>query len=210
VTGLVFALAAAFSNAVNLITSTRRASAPRGARRAAAGPLPAPAAAVAAGGRGRGGLVCFQAIALHNGRCRSSSRDYELVFVLLLPGVDHQEWPAPPGLPVVVCVALAVFLAAAEPTGGHPVRRRPSGCPPGSCSARHRRSGVLGTRGAARRAAVFAWRGAYLGAGGDVPQTVTGTPPPPVSACAHDWPSTRSSPHVAGTLLQQAPCTSGR
>ena len=138
---VVFALAAAFSNAVNLITQHKASiGAPRrekGWRLALYLPrqplwLLGAAAAV--------GSYAFQALALHNGPMSVVQPILitELVFVLVLRRVSiHQEvaraaWAAV----LVVCAALAVFLAAAEPTGGHRPRRRPSGCPPGWCSAR--------------------------------------------------------------------------
>jgi drug/metabolite transporter (DMT)-like permease len=123
---VVFALAAAFSNAVNLMTQHKASiGAPRrekGWRLALYLPrqplwLLGAAAAV--------GSYAFQALALHNGPMSVVQPILitELVFVLLLRRVwIHQEvaraaWAAV----LVVCAALAVFLAAAEPTGGHPV-----------------------------------------------------------------------------------------
>ena len=122
---VVFALAAAFSNAVNLMTQH---SASVGAPKRKKGwrlavylvrhPLWLLGAAAAVGS------YLFQALALHNGPMSvvQPLLVAELVFVLVLRRVwIHQDvaraaWAAV----LVVCVALAVFLAAAEPTGGKP------------------------------------------------------------------------------------------
>ena len=122
---VVFALAAAFSNAVNLMTQH---SASVGAPKREKGwrlavylvrqPLWLVGAAAAVGS------FVFQALALHNGLLSVVQPVLvtELVFVLVLRRVWIRQdvagaaWAAV----LVVCVALAVFLTVAEPTGGHP------------------------------------------------------------------------------------------
>src|SRR5262247_2374971 len=123
---VIFALAAGFSNAVNVLTQHKASiSAPtrvKGWRLALYLPrqplwLLGVAAAV--------GSFVFQALALHNGPMSvvQPLLITEPVFVLVLRRVwIHQEVArAAWGGVIVVCAALAVFLAAAEPTGGHPV-----------------------------------------------------------------------------------------
>ena len=122
---VVFALAAALANAVNLMTQHKASiGAPRrvkGWRLALYLPrqplwLLGVAAAV--------GSFAFQALALHNGPMSVVQPVLvtELVFVLILRWVwIHQDvaraaWAAVS----VVCAALAVFLTVAEPSGGHP------------------------------------------------------------------------------------------
>ena len=122
---VVFALAAAFSNAVNLMTQHKASiSAPtkeRGWR------LPfylirQPLWLL--GGAAAVGSFVFQALALHNGPMSVVQPVLvtELVFVLILRWVWIQQdvaraaWAAVS----VVCAALAVFLTVAEPSGGHP------------------------------------------------------------------------------------------
>ncbi len=122
---VVFAVAAAFSNAVNVFTQhSASISAPKrekGWRLVAylfRQPLWLLGWIAAAGG------FAFQAVALHGGQLSvvQPLLITELVFVLVLRRVwIHQDvargaWVAV----VVVCVALGVFLAVAEPTGGHP------------------------------------------------------------------------------------------
>jgi drug/metabolite transporter (DMT)-like permease len=122
---VVFALAAAFSNAVNLMTQH---SASTGAPKREKGwrlvtylvrqPLWLLGAVAAVSS------FVFQALALHNGQLSvvQPLLVTELVFVLVLrrawirQDVARAAWAAV----VVVCVALAVFLTVAEPTGGHP------------------------------------------------------------------------------------------
>jgi drug/metabolite transporter (DMT)-like permease len=122
---VVFAVAAAFSNGVNVLTQH---SASIGAPKREKGwrlvgylfrqPLWLLGWIAAVGG------FAFQALALHNGQLSVVQPILvtELVFVLLLRRVFiHQDiaraaWAA--GL--VVCAALSVFLAVAEPTGGKP------------------------------------------------------------------------------------------
>jgi len=122
---VVFALAAAFSNAVNLLTQhSASIGAPKQQRawRLVAYLFRQPlwllgwVAAV-------GGFV-FQALALHNGQLSvvQPLLVTELVFALVLRRVwIHQEvaraaWSSV----IVVCAALAIFLWASEPQGGHP------------------------------------------------------------------------------------------
>ena len=123
---VVFALAAAFCNAVNLMTQH---SASVGAPEREKGwrlavylvrqPLWLLGAVAAVGS------FAFQALALHNGLLSVVQPVLvtELVFVLVLRRVwIHQEVTrAAWGAVLVVCVSLGVFLTAAEPTGGHPV-----------------------------------------------------------------------------------------
>jgi drug/metabolite transporter (DMT)-like permease len=123
---VVLALAAALCSAVNLITQHAASiSAPKrekGWRLAlylARQPLWLLGWAAAAG------TFVFQALALHNGPMSVVQPVLvtELVFVLVLRRVwIHQDVAAAAWASVlVVCLALAVFLIAAEPTGGHPV-----------------------------------------------------------------------------------------
>jgi drug/metabolite transporter (DMT)-like permease len=122
---VVFALAAALANGVNLMTQHKASiSAPRrvkGWRLALYLPrqplwLLGVAAAV--------GSFVFQALALHNGPMSvvQPLLITELVFVLVLRRVwIHQDVARAAWVSVsVVCVSLAVFLAVGEPTGGHP------------------------------------------------------------------------------------------
>ena len=122
---VVFALAAAFSNAVNLMTQH---SASVGAPKREKGwrlvaylirqPLWLLGWIAAVGG------FAFQAVALHYGQLSVVQPILvtELVFVLVLrrvwirQDVARAAWTAV----LVVCGALAVFLTVAEPTGGHP------------------------------------------------------------------------------------------
>jgi drug/metabolite transporter (DMT)-like permease len=122
---VAFALAAAFCNAVNLMTQH---SASTGAPKRETGwrlpiylvrqPLWLVGAVAAVGS------FVFQALALHNGLLSVVQPVLvtELVFVLVLrrvwirQQVARAAWAAV----LVVCVALAVFLTVAEPTGGHP------------------------------------------------------------------------------------------
>jgi drug/metabolite transporter (DMT)-like permease len=122
---VVFALAAAFANAVNVMTQHKASiSAPKrvkGWRLALYLPrqplwLLGVAAAV--------GSFVFQALALHNGPLSvvQPLLITELVFVLVLRQVwIHQDVARAAWASVgVVCVSLAVFLSVGEPTGGHP------------------------------------------------------------------------------------------
>jgi len=122
---VVFALAAALANAVNLMTQHKASiSAPKrvkGWRLALYLPrqplwLLGVAAAV--------GSFIFQALALHNGPLSvvQPLLITELVFTLVLRRIwIHQDVARAAWASVgVVCVSLAVFLAVGEPTGGHP------------------------------------------------------------------------------------------
>lgn len=123
---LWLALAAAFCSAVNLITQHAASiSAPqreRGWRLAlylARHPLWLLGWAAAAG------TFAFQALALHNGPISEVQPVLvsELVFVLVLrrTWIRQQVAPAAWASALAVCVALAVFLVAAEPAGGRTV-----------------------------------------------------------------------------------------
>ncbi len=121
---VVFAMAAAFSNAVNVMTQH---SASAGAPKREKGwrlvgylfrqPLWLLGWVAAAG------AFAFQALALHRGQLSVVQPVLvtELVFALVLrrvwirQDVARAAWAAV----LVVCVALAVFLTVAEPTGGH-------------------------------------------------------------------------------------------
>ena len=137
---VVFALAAAFSNAVNLLTQHKASiSAPKKERgwRLPLYLIRHPLWLL--GGAAAVGSFVFQALALHNGPMSVVQPVLvtELIFVLILRWVwIHQDvaraaWAAASA----VCVALAVFLAVAEPSGGHPSPRPGHGCPPGWRSA---------------------------------------------------------------------------
>ncbi len=122
---VLFALAAAFSNAVNLMTQhSASISAPKREKgwRLAVYRVRQPLWLL--GVAAAGGSFAFQALALHNGPMSVVQPVLitELVFVLVLRRLwIHQDvavaaWAAV----AVVCVSLSVFLAAAEPTGGNP------------------------------------------------------------------------------------------
>src|SRR5215472_9569403 len=123
---VAFALAAAFSSAVNLITQHAASiSAPKRAKgwRLALYLLRQPLWLI--GWAAAAGTFIFQALALHNGPMSVVQPVLitELVFVLALRRVwVHQQVAAAAWASVlVVCLALAVFLVAAEPSGGNPV-----------------------------------------------------------------------------------------
>jgi drug/metabolite transporter (DMT)-like permease len=119
---VAFALAAAFSSAVNLITQHAASiSAPkRQVWRLALYLLRQPLWLL--GWAAAAGTFIFQALALHNGPMSVVQPVLitELVFVLALRRVwIHQRIAAAAWVSVlVVCASLAVFLIAAEPTGG--------------------------------------------------------------------------------------------
>ena len=122
---VVFALAAAFSSAVNLMTQHAASiSAPQQEKgwRLAVYLVRQPLWLL--GGAAAVGTFVFQALALHFGPLSVVQPILitELVFVLVLRRVwIHQDVAgAAWGAVLVVCAALGVFLAAAEPTGGHP------------------------------------------------------------------------------------------
>jgi hypothetical protein len=123
---VVFALAAAFCSAANLLTQHAASiSAPKRERGwrlplyLVRQPLWLLGWAAAAG------TFAFQALALHNGLMSVVQPVLvtELVFVLVLRRVwIHQDVAATAWTSVlVVCVSLTVFLIAAEPSGGQPV-----------------------------------------------------------------------------------------
>ena len=123
---VAFALAAAFSSAVNLITQHAASiSAPKRAKgwRLALYLLRQPLWLL--GWAAAAGVFLFQAVALHNGPMSVVQPVLvtELVFVLALRRVWFRQHVAAAAWAsvVVVCLALVVFLLAAEPTGGHPV-----------------------------------------------------------------------------------------
>lgn len=123
---VAFALAAAFSSAVNLITQHAASiSAPKGQKgwRLARYLLRQPLWLL--GWAAAGGVFVFQALALHNGPLSVVQPVLvtELAFVLVLRRVWIRQRVAAAAWAsvLVVCVALGVFLIAAEPSGGHPV-----------------------------------------------------------------------------------------
>ena len=123
---VAFALAAAFSSAVNLITQHAASiSAPKRAKgwRLALYLLRQPLWLL--GWAAAAGVFLFQAVALHNGPMSVVQPVLvtELVFVLALRRVWFRQHVAATAwaLVVVVCLALVIFLLAAEPTGGQPV-----------------------------------------------------------------------------------------
>src|SRR5215467_7898354 len=123
---VAFALAAAFSSAVNLITQHAASiSAPKRKKgwRLALYLLRQPLWLL--GWAAAAGVFVFQALALHNGPLSvvQSVLITELVFVLALRRVWFRQRVAAAAWAsvLVVCLALAVFLIAAEPSGGHPV-----------------------------------------------------------------------------------------
>jgi hypothetical protein len=159
------------------------------------------------------GSYAFQAIALHNGPMSVVQPILitELVFVLLLRRVwIHQEvaraaWAAV----LVVCAALAVFLAAAEPTGGNPAPAPAEWLSAGlAFGAAIAALAVLGTRGPpARRAAVFAVAAALTWAlEATFLKTATGTlAASGIGGMLTDWPIYAFiAATLTGTLLQQA------
>jgi drug/metabolite transporter (DMT)-like permease len=211
---VVFALAAAFSNAVNLITQHKASvggpQREKGWRLALYLPrqplwLLGAAAAV--------GSYAFQALALHNGPMSvvQPLLITELVFVLVLRRVwIHQDvaraaWAAV----LVVCVALGVFLAAAEPTGGNPAPAPADWLSAGLVfGAAIAALAVLGTRGPpARRAAVFAVAAALTWAlEATFLKTATDTlAASGIGGMLTDWPIYAFiAATITGTLLQQA------
>jgi drug/metabolite transporter (DMT)-like permease len=160
---VVFALAAALASAVNLmtqhkasVTAPKREKGWRLALYLARQPLWLLGVAAAVG------TYVFQALALHNGPMSVVQPVLitELVFVLVLRRVWIRQDVAPAAWASVgvVCVSLAVFLAAAEPSGGHPTPAAAewlsAGLVFGGAIAV---LAVLGRRGSpAHRAAVFA------------------------------------------------------
>jgi drug/metabolite transporter (DMT)-like permease len=126
VLAVAFALAAAISSAVNLITQHAASiSAPKREKgwRLALYLLRQPLWLL--GWAAAAGVFVFQALALHNGPLSVVQPVLvtELVFVLALRRVWFRQRVAAAAWAsvVVVCLALGVFLIAAEPTGGQPV-----------------------------------------------------------------------------------------
>ena len=122
---VVFALVAAFSNAVNLLTQHAASiRAPKQVKGWRLGLYLARQPLWLLGGAAAVGSYVFQALALHNGPLSVVQPVLitELIFVLVLRQVwIHQDvaraaWAAV----FIVCISLAVFLAAAEPSGGKP------------------------------------------------------------------------------------------
>ena len=211
---VAFALAAAFANAVNLMTQH---SASIGAPKREGGwrlpfylirqPLWLLGAAAAVGS------YVFQAVALHNGPMSVVQPVLvtELVFVLVLRRIwIHQNVAAAAWAAVtVVCVSLGVFLAAAEPSGGHPYPSArewvSAGLVFGGAIAVLT---ALGTRGSpVRRAAVLAGAAALTWSMEatflkTATQTLTASG---LAAMLTSWPVyALVGATVAGTLLQQA------
>src|SRR5271165_1821224 len=165
---VVFALAAALSNAVNLMTqhlasvgAPKREKGWRLAVYLVRQPLWLVGAAAAVGS------FVFQALALHNGLLSVVQPVLvtELVFVLVLRRVWIRQEVAGAAWAAVllVCVALAVFLTVAEPAGGHPA---PDAAEWLSAISAFGGSiavlAVLGSRGPpVRRAALFALAAAF-------------------------------------------------
>jgi len=122
---VVFALVAAFSNAVNLMTQhSASVGAPKRKKgwRLALYLVRQPLWLL--GVVASIGSYVFQALALHNGPMSVVQPVLvtELLFVMVLRRVWIRQEVARAawGAVTVVCVALAVFITAAEPTGGHP------------------------------------------------------------------------------------------
>jgi drug/metabolite transporter (DMT)-like permease len=122
---VVFALVAAFSNAVNLLTQHAASiRAPKHEKGWRLGLYLARQPLWLLGIGASVGSYAFQALALHNGPMSVVQPVLitELIFVLVLRRVwIHQDvaraaWAAV----LLVCASLAVFLAAAEPSGGKP------------------------------------------------------------------------------------------
>jgi drug/metabolite transporter (DMT)-like permease len=211
---VVFALAAAFCNAVNLIAQhSASTSAPKreeGWRLVAylvRQPLWLLGCVAAVGS-----FAC-QALALHNGQLSVVQPILvtELIFVLVLrrvwirQDVTRAAWAAV----LVVCVALAVFLTMAEPTGGHPAPDTAEWLSAvsvfgGSIAV----LAVLGMRGPpVRRAAVFAMAAAltwalmatFIKAATDALATFG------IDGMLTRWPVyALAAAAAAGTLLEQA------
>jgi drug/metabolite transporter (DMT)-like permease len=211
---VVFALAAAFSNAVNLMTQH---SASVGAPKREKGwrlvtylvrqPLWLLGAIAAVSS------FVFQALALHNGQLSVVQPVLvtELVFVLVLrrvwirQDIARAAWAAV----LVVCVALAVFLLVAEPTGGHPAPDKAEWLSAVSVfGGAIAVLAVAGRRGSpARRAAVFAMAAALTWAlMATFLKTATDTlATSGISGVLTRWPVyALSVAAVTGTLLEQS------
>ena len=165
---VVFALAAAFCSAANLLTQHAASiSAPKREKgwRLALYLLRQPLWLL--GWAAAAGTFIFQALALHNGLMSVVQPVLvtELVFVLVLRRVwIHQDVAAAAWASVlVVCLSLAVFLIAAEPSGGQPSPQTKQWLSAGLVFG-----GAIAVLAVLDRAARR--RGAQLGAGGDVPE----------------------------------------
>ncbi|HZM56930.1 MAG TPA: DMT family transporter [Acidimicrobiales bacterium] len=160
---LLFALLAALSNAVNVITqhvaSTSNPDESKGWRFVwylVSNPL------WLFGGAALIGAFVFQAIALHNGPLSivQTLLMTDLVFSLVLrrlwirQSISLQAWTAA----VVTCVAVSVFIVTAEPRGGHTdANSRAWTATIIACAASAGVLALLGTRGSpSRRAALLA------------------------------------------------------
>jgi drug/metabolite transporter (DMT)-like permease len=123
---VTFALAAAFASAVNLITQHAASiSAPKREKGWRLGLYLVRQPLWLLGWAAAGGTFIFQALALHNGPMSVVQPVLitELVFVLALRRVWIRQRVAAAAWAsvLVVCGSLAVFLIAAEPSGGQPV-----------------------------------------------------------------------------------------
>ena len=211
---VVFALAAAFSNAVNLITQHKASIGAPGRERGWRLALYLPRQPLwLLGAAAAVGSYAFQALALHSGPMSVVQPVLitELVFVLVLRRVwIHQEVArAAWGAVLVVCAALAVFLAAAEPTGGHPAPAPAEWLSAGLVfGAVIAALAAAGTRGPpARRAAVLAVAAALTWAlEATFLKTATGTlAASGIGGMLTDWPIYAFvAATITGTLLQQA------
>jgi drug/metabolite transporter (DMT)-like permease len=211
---VVFALAAAFSNAVNLMTQhSASAGAPKRERgwRLVGYLFRQPL--WLAGWVAAAGAFAFQALALHNGQLSVVQPVLvtELVFVLVLrrvwirQDVARAAWAAV----LAVCAALAVFLTVAEPAGGHPAPETAQWL-----SAVFASGGAIavlaaaGMRGSpARRAAVFAMAAALAWAlMATFLKTATQTlATSGIGGMLTRWPVyALAAAAVAGTLLEQS------
>jgi len=211
---VVFAVAAAFANAVNVMTQH---SASAGAPKREKGwhlvgylfrqPLWLLGWIAAVAG------FAFQAVALHYGQLSVVQPILvtELVFVLVLRRVWIRQDVAGAAWAAVlaVCVALAVFLTVAEPTGGHPMPQRAQWLSSllvfgGAIAV----LAVLGTRGSpVRRAAVFAVAAALAWAlMATFLKTATGTLATlGIGGMLTRWPVyALAAAAVTGTLLEQS------
>ena len=158
-----FALAAALSSAVNLMTQhSASAGAPKRERAGAWSPTCSGSPPWLLGWIAAAGAFAFQAVALHYGQLSVVQPVLvtELVLVLALRRVWIRQvvvraaWAAA----LVVCGALGAFLWAAEPTGGHssPEAAQWLSALPVFCGTMALLA-VLGTRGSqARRTALLA------------------------------------------------------
>jgi drug/metabolite transporter (DMT)-like permease len=211
---VVFALAAAFSNAVYLMTqhsasvgAPKRERGWRLARYLVRQPL------WLLGGVAAVGSYAFQALALHNGPMSVVQPVLvtELVFVLVLrrvwirQDVARAAWAAV----AVVCGALTVFLTVAEPTGGHPTPQTAEWLSAGVVfGAAIAVLAVLGRAGSpARRSAVLAVAAALTWAlEATFLKTATQTfAASGIGGVLTSWPAYAFvAATVTGTLLQQA------